>query len=870
MSTYLESSACVGRRPRHLASLRCFHRPDLIARLLRDRAVARFIVAPDGFGKTSLAFGYADTVFAFEHVMWLNAKSPCFLRDLDSGVIAAGLLKVDGHAALAVIDDLPPLGSERARALSREIDGLMSAGCEVIACCAPSCDAYASLQKDRLKLGPSDLLVSDDELALGIDAAFSEEAPGSASRVPGLRWGRGAAPGAFLSGIAKEELPSDLVLAMVVMLALVEGSIDDLGAFDAGGEEPVRILSEEYPFLRIDLRSGGFSAPPFDPEDIARAFSGKLDAAAGRSCFADRTSLACGIADVLLARGEGSRACGLVGALCPREAKADWLAGRAIALARQACFLPASDLAAHLGRGGRSRGGELEAGEAWRAAFLGDAEAACRHARKAAASRSEGPQVMGLLAIARLGLGKERADAASRLGGWASQPFPADGSEGLPVARWTRPLAAMWDAARVPPARARELWGYWSAGRAHPDALSIAALWLFEDASRPPAGMAPEGDGGSSDGESARRGLLLDAARHVARRIEDAQGRAPDAFAALACLMWEGLVRSAGFAPECDPLDSPSAIRAARDAEAVVMSQRRELERRRREDERRRAEYAATHPDAFLDGRYRVGERPGAAGAPLLTVNVFGGLEAFIGDEKVDPAKLRRQKVKTLLSLLVMGRGRDISRDRLMAAMWPDAAGASTRKNFYTIWSLLRKALALPDGTCPYLIRQQNACRLEGGLLRSDIVDFDDVCRTLLFGSMDTDGWARLSSEIEHRFSGELLPGEKGTEPIERMRAECRARLVDSLVGASRRLVSQGRTQEGLWFARAALARNRLREDVYVAMMEAQVAAGQRASALATYFDCRRALADELGIDPSLDTMALYRSIIEEEDGVDF
>ena len=141
MSTYLESSACVGRRPRHLASLRCFHRPDLIARLLRDRAVARFIVAPDGFGKTSLAFGYADTVFAFEHVMWLNAKSPCFLRDLDSGVIAAGLLKVDGHAALAVIDDLPPLGSERARALSREIDGLMSAGCEVIACCAPSCDA---------------------------------------------------------------------------------------------------------------------------------------------------------------------------------------------------------------------------------------------------------------------------------------------------------------------------------------------------------------------------------------------------------------------------------------------------------------------------------------------------------------------------------------------------------------------------------------------------------------------------------------------------------------------------------------------------------------------------------------------------------
>ena len=39
----------------------------------------------------------------------------------------------------------------------------------------------------------------------------------------------------------------------------------------------------------------------------------------------------------------------------------------------------------------------------------------------------------------------------------------------------------------------------------------------------------------------------------------------------------------------------------------------------------------------------------------------------------------------------------------------------------------------------------------------------------------------------------------------------------------------------------------------------------RRTAALETYFACRRFLTDELGIDPSLETMRLYRSIIETE-----
>ena len=142
MSEFLEASACKGRRPDRVAIRRLVPRPDLIARLLRERHVARFLVAPDGFGKTTLACEYADTVFSFEHVFWVNGRSPCFLRDLDRGIIATRLCSLDPSSFLVVFEDVPRLDSARAERFSRVIDDVLEAGDEVLVTCVPSCDAH--------------------------------------------------------------------------------------------------------------------------------------------------------------------------------------------------------------------------------------------------------------------------------------------------------------------------------------------------------------------------------------------------------------------------------------------------------------------------------------------------------------------------------------------------------------------------------------------------------------------------------------------------------------------------------------------------------------------------------------------------------
>ena len=103
MTRFIQQSACEGRRPHGVVPDRLRSRPRLLSRLLEDRGALRLVVAPPGFGKATLAFEYASVMFQFEHVFWLRGSSPCFLRDLDAGVLAEAVLEADEHAALMVV-----------------------------------------------------------------------------------------------------------------------------------------------------------------------------------------------------------------------------------------------------------------------------------------------------------------------------------------------------------------------------------------------------------------------------------------------------------------------------------------------------------------------------------------------------------------------------------------------------------------------------------------------------------------------------------------------------------------------------------------------------------------------------------------------
>lgn len=868
MTSFLAKSACNGHCPNHLASRRHYSRPDLIARLLRERHVSRFLVAPEGFGRSGLAMEYAQVVFSFEHTFWVNGRSPCFLRDLDRGIVAAELSRLDNKTLLVVFDDIPPLEATRAELFSTSLDSLLARECEVLVCCTPSCDAFASLQQDRLKLSATDLLLTDIELDTvkpledGADVA-SEVIPASA-RIPGLRWGTSDADAVFLAGVVREELPADVMLAIATMLVLSAGALSDVAVFGPFDDDLAAMLATNYPYLGIDQRCERFETPLFSEVTLSVALEVKLDVFARRSFFEQRDALVGRWADALVSRSEGERACGLVKALCSRKARATWLASRSFSLLKRACILPSHELRVSLGT--KVLDAHVETGEMMRLIALGDDASALGCARRIAFDLNEpdGVRALSLIVLVRRDGGSVRARACAELARVAQRStvvLREDSSAKTfsPDEAFWRPLALFQLVMLNDP-----LWIEKSAEidfctkGASDDALCLMITWMLE-------AFAEKAALNEEWCTSACQEAIRRAECFVGECLADGRG-SRNLFVASAGLALE-YARERGT-PVLPRSLGAAEVLALHHLEMEVLTQRRAFNRTAREREDRRAERAATLPDSYLDGRYLPKQSRVAGITPLLTVNLFGGLDVRIGAEAVEATCFRRQKAKTLLALLVLNRGREFPRDQLVRALWPESELETARKNFYSVWSLLRRALAGSSGVCPYLLRHQNGCRINERLLSTDVARFDEVCRMLLFGKPSAEGWAPLYAEIDDAFADELMPSERDNELIIRARDEYRMQLVDALVAAANRLILADSVQEGLWFARAALRRDRTREDAYAALMRAQIAACQRTAALETYFSCRRVLTSELGIDPSLGVVALYRSIIETEESM--
>ena len=487
-------------------------------------------------------------------------------------------------------------------------------------------------------------------------------------------------------------------------------------------------------------------------------------------------------------------------------------------------------------------------------AALDDAACALFLARKFAFSRSIDPESRSRLLLVASCLG---SDEDHRRAESVAADLAARAKAGVPIAPATAfSLIAAHVGKGVMPLA--EAWGKLASRGASDGPLAFAAALALR-------ALAQKKTPGFASSEDAR------AVESVALWACDLAARTPSAAMSWQCAFLvmslsraveEGSLPTR-FLPAAETLAAARAIEAARFTECAA--RRRDSLR----EERARAERERSSRDRYAARPIRP-EAPGApeSSAPILYVRLLGGLDVRIGEQQVDMQAFSRQKTKTLLALLVLARGRELSRERLLETLWPDSPHGCAIKNFYSVWSQLKRGLDY-EGTCPYLLRDQGGVRLDARLLRSDVAELDSICRALSFGEIDLDRWRDHLEAIDESYSGDLLPSENGNDDIAAARRRLRINLVDSLVCASGRLLESGEPRAALWFAREATGRDRSREDACAALMEAQLGAGQRAAAIDTYLSCRRYLVEELGIDPSPSIVALYRSAVEAEEALE-
>jgi len=245
-----------------------------------------------------------------------------------------------------------------------------------------------------------------------------------------------------------------------------------------------------------------------------------------------------------------------------------------------------------------------------------------------------------------------------------------------------------------------------------------------------------------------------------------------------------------------------------------------------------------------------------------LMVRLFGDFKVMKGGRHIDGKPMQRSKVRALLIHLALNMGKGLSRDLLLERIWPEKDYCHAKDNFYSTWSMLNSLLSEERKDSPYMSNRQGLCRLEQRYVFTDVYEFECLSKAVLFQQGTVEDRIDAIYRIEQLYRGDIMSGTKVDSYVQAAQDRYRSILVDVMIEASRIFSQQGNGTNAVWFARKAFDTDPTREDVYRTLMSMQDKAGQRTSALRTYFDCKRFLSEELGILPSQQTIALYQELV--------
>lgn len=219
---------------------------------------------------------------------------------------------------------------------------------------------------------------------------------------------------------------------------------------------------------------------------------------------------------------------------------------------------------------------------------------------------------------------------------------------------------------------------------------------------------------------------------------------------------------------------------------------------------------------------------------------------------------------RLVFALLAGEHRRPVAREELVTELWGDAPPPSEERALNALLSKLRALLARGD---------VGGVSLTGGFggyqlaLPADAwIDLEaageglDQAEGALREGDPRRAWA--GAEVAYQVARRpFLPGDEGPWAAQ-TRAELRDTLLRALECLSAIYIWNGEPALAVRHAEHALRLDPFRETGYQQLMRVHAAAGNRAQALRVYEECRRLLAEELGVPPSPATEAVYLEIV--------
>lgn len=240
---------------------------------------------------------------------------------------------------------------------------------------------------------------------------------------------------------------------------------------------------------------------------------------------------------------------------------------------------------------------------------------------------------------------------------------------------------------------------------------------------------------------------------------------------------------------------------------------------------------------------------------------MFGYLSVRDGDRRLGPSDFGGRKPKQLLELLLLARGRLVSKEVLGEALWPANAPKNVAATLDTYVCVLRQHLFADRVTARrVLVTMPNAYRLIPDGLTLDVDRFDALTRRAerVGGRRERQ---KLLEEALSLVHGEILEDEPYAAWTEPDRILYRERVGRARLATARDALIGGESWSALRHAEATLQAAPFSEGAFRVIMLANHVLGHDDLAQAAFTRCRELLGGQLGVDPTSETAQLAAAI---------
>lgn len=253
-----------------------------------------------------------------------------------------------------------------------------------------------------------------------------------------------------------------------------------------------------------------------------------------------------------------------------------------------------------------------------------------------------------------------------------------------------------------------------------------------------------------------------------------------------------------------------------------------------------------------------------------LRVYLAGRVRLEHGGGFIDEARFPGRQGRLTFACLAVERRRAVPRDELAEVVWPAGPPPSCDSALSAIVSKLRALLAetalegrqvLASGLGCYQLHLPDDVWVDLEVAQDSL----HRAETCLRHGDDLENGRNLADVASHILRRPFLPGDEGPW-VDQMRENLRGLEVRADDCLSALWLAAGDHDMAVVVAERAVATDPLRESSWRHLMRGHAAAGNRVEALRAYGRCRSFLAEELGINPSPETQAVFAELLADEE----